>query len=334
MASRSRAPHRRGVGATHVADEVERDGVVARAGAGRGAVRRRPRGSGTQDERGGNRRRAAPWRAPAAGVGQGDLHPSSSWVVSDGSASSWSSVPESRASRRGTGASTQVAERTRWRRGRRPRALAGRTRRRNRPAGSRRRPGSTHSTASTRPALRHARPAARRPVAHHPRGRLGAGHPDRRPPAGARHGAAAPTIPPHAGPAVPDPHATPARLRGPRPARATTPSRSTSSATCVAPTPRPVRPPCSARPSTRCHDPDQDVLVGAPLASAPRRHGVPREAAPAPGRGRPFADPVSRMSFDALLRRRAVPAQAGRRGTGECSRSSTRSPSRSTARPR
>ena len=110
-----------------------------------------------------------------------------------------------------------------------------------------------------------------RPVAHHPRGRLGAGHPDRRAPPVARHGAAAPTLPPHARPAVPDARpSTPAPRRGPRPARATTPSRSTSSATCAGSDATPgeaalLREAIDAC----CHDPDQDVLVGAPRPRSP-----------------------------------------------------------------
>ena len=124
---------------------------------------------------------------------------------------------------------------------------------------------------STGPALRHARPAARRPVAHHPRGRLGAGHPDRRPPPVARHGAAAPTIPPHAGPAVPDPHRrrphrSAARARHERPrhlARLRRHVRGSDATPGEAALLREAIDAC-------CHDPDQDVLVGAPLASAPR----------------------------------------------------------------
>ena len=113
--------------------------------------------------------------------------------------------------------------------------------------------------------LRQAQRPAQGPVARRPRGRLGAGHADRRAPARPGDGAAASPVPAHPGAAVPRRRRPTRRRRpGPRPAPATTRSPSTSCATCA------------ARKATKaettllqeavdgcCHDPDQDVLVGA-----------------------------------------------------------------------
>ena len=93
---------------------------------------------------------------------------------------------------------------------------------------------------------------------------------------------------------------TPGPLPGPRPARATTPSRSTSCATCAGPTPRPVRPPCSARPSTpAATTPTRTCSSELPRLCSPHgRCSVRLHQLQVVGFG-PFADPVS-IDFDAL----------------------------------